>query len=637
MRPRILLLSFSFFVSSVWAHNQPVHRRMSTAAVTKTQNLEDFIRANYSVTASSTPILDLKFKKGSKTWSASAWITEGADEEDNGVRFFRHFYNPIPNPAIGLTDGTDGPIGDAGVDFWARNSFSWGSVHSFGNDKSWQDTRALLYEALTLSSKSQRDSKAGECFFNLGHLIHLIQDLSQPSHTRNDNHYSVRYIEKYGQANINNLDYISASALDWKAAGFVRLKDFWDRDLFDGTSATPLSNDSGATTLGLAEFSNGNFLSEDSLYGESVTTSDATHYYKYPSLITGTNFNLTKTNFLTAAHEVLMNNQVNAARIYLTKTGEGVNVQHHATLSYMGYRFFGVTDRLPVYGVSIYDDEVLKDCHSIIIPKAVSYSAGALNYFFRGKIAVRLRWNKDNSNYILDVTNSSSQPLNGGAFELFSETDTGTRAPVSWITNAWAGGGTLAAGATKTGFEFQAASGNIVSYSVVYRGTIGNNGDDPVDQGLAVAAKRFQILRFNTVWSPYSDIDLYLVDPSGSVIFYGASQQNSGELDIDDTHGTGPENITLKSLEDGDYQVWVNYYADHYTEDDTETEVTPTPISVTFKTYFNTSAELDSVGFTLNTEDFGNARPFGVTGPATQDSWYIRKLVKVKDGKIIQH
>jgi hypothetical protein len=624
-------LAFVVFQGTILAHNENVHRRLSTAAATKSGNLEIFLRDNYVVPASSNPKTALKFKKGDKNISPSGWISDGGYDEDGGVRFTNHFYDPVANPPIGLTDTSESPWGVTGD---GADSFTWAGVRGTrGNNRTWQNARDAQYYALTSPQKTERESNVADTFYFLGHIIHLIQDLSQPSHTRNDNHFSKRYIEDYGFANISRLDYNSASALDWKAAGFVRLKDFWSRGLYTGASASPLNNSSGVSTLGLAEFSNGNFVSEDSLYKENTA---GVHNFPYPSLLTGTNFIAIRANMGAAIKQ--SNGSLGVVnRLYVSKTGEGISVTHHSAINYLGRmtisRGYG---EVPSVSIGIDDDEVLKEYHSILIPKAVSYSAGVLDYFFRGKLQVRLRWNASSGNYMLDVKNLSSQPLNGGSFELYREMEDGMRSLVSWTTNPWAGT-TLASNATLSGFEFQATGGTVASYTVVYKGTIGQYGDDPIDQGLAVASKRFQILRFNTTWAPYSDIDLYLVDPSGSIIYFVTKQQNSGELDIDDTYGTGPENITLNSLEDGDYQVWVNYYADHYTEDDTEEEETPTPISVTLKTYFNTSTELDTVNFTLNRQDYGGARPYDLTGPATQDSWYIRKLVKVKDGKITQH
>ncbi len=59
---------------------------------------------------------------------------------------------------------------------------------------------------------------------------------------------------------------------------------------------------------------------------------------------------------------------------------------------------------------------------------------------------------------------------------------------------------------------------------LVYKGTIGTDESggaaDPIDDGIAIAAHEFKILRFNIKWNPKSDIDLYLVDPDGAIIWF---------------------------------------------------------------------------------------------------------------------
>ncbi|MDY0270848.1 hypothetical protein [Trichloromonas sp.] len=66
-----------------------------------------------------------------------------------------------------------------------------------------------------------------------------------------------------------------------------------------------------------------------------------------------------------------------------------------------------------------------------------------------------------------------------------------------------------------------------------------------------------------------TDVDLHFTW-NGSDCYYGnktptwGSAETSPRLDVDDTNGFGPENITIESLPGpGTYKIWVRYYSDH--------------------------------------------------------------------------
>lgn len=61
-----------------------------------------------------------------------------------------------------------------------------------------------------------------------------------------------------------------------------------------------------------------------------------------------------------------------------------------------------------------------------------------------------------------------------------------------------------------------------------------------------------------------TDVDFWITDPNGEKCYYANRTTASGlALDVDDTDGYGPENITTSTIIPGDYVVQIHYYSDH--------------------------------------------------------------------------
>lgn len=78
-----------------------------------------------------------------------------------------------------------------------------------------------------------------------------------------------------------------------------------------------------------------------------------------------------------------------------------------------------------------------------------------------------------------------------------------------------------------------------------------------------VDLSRRDALRVTLAWeTDANDVDLHVIDPSGSECYYGHKQNPSGiELYEDITQGLGPEVIRGQSVEHGVYHVGVRYFA----------------------------------------------------------------------------
>lgn len=110
-------------------------------------------------------------------------INEGSSEEDNPViRVVNHFYDPIHNSGLAEFGGVNAKL-------WAQNTrmqAGLGNLAGVGitqdlfsaaSDYSWE--RGIYDFIYGDKDRSLR---------NLGHILHLIEDMSVPDHTRDDAH-----------------------------------------------------------------------------------------------------------------------------------------------------------------------------------------------------------------------------------------------------------------------------------------------------------------------------------------------------------------------------------------------------------------------------------------------------------------
>jgi hypothetical protein len=330
-----------------------------------------------------------------------ALVQLGAWYEDNGRRPLNHFFNPVnnqplPSPLGPTSTSPDWALEDNGTISGQNNSFA--------------DARQYYWTALTTADPNVRSTNMGLTFQSLGQVIHHIQDMSQPQHARDEAHCNAYwgcfvpgvlfsyfhpslyegYLLKcttttpdpslncppvYGAASY-------AAAFDQaNAAGgtpFALPRNFWigsgqskgtgiaeyanagfigARTNFAGTPLAVLPFDS--TTLPQPDGSGTKLtsvlLSDSSLYGSAVPPGPATMAF------------ITR-----PVKDVLQASTADAVRT--------------STVSV----FASDLSQLNQPGLFAYNRFVASAAASLLIPRAIGYSAGLLNYFFRGKIGVTL-------------------------------------------------------------------------------------------------------------------------------------------------------------------------------------------------------------------------------------------------------
>jgi len=474
------------------AHDQNLHERITQSAANSSPAWKQFLTDN-SLTENSVLLFDQANR------IPIEWMTNGAYHEDVTPRFADHFYTVTPlriaGQAQGLTDWHEFIL-----PLFTQNSYTWvaepnthapfvpGYPSPSENTENWQHARTYEYAAMTSAIKSVREDNMGHMHYALGHILHLNQDLSQPDHTRNDEHFYPwhRWIENYGfhfyRSQPNAFPQMPHGWAYWRdQAGFNKLLDFWDRGRYMGNAVIldEEATDAANKKLGLAEFSNGNFLGEDATYMERNPS--GIHYFPLPALIYTTEFTDT----------VTLENGKTGERPYLKKTGAGRIVNHHSARKYLAVVNSPKMGAMPPRAyLTINDPNVLQDYHSILIPKAIEYSAGILDYFFRGQIFVSADWDGGNQQYALTIVNQSGQDFGAGTFTVLKEATDGTRTPVSGFSETYPGsladGAVLVVG-TMPGPPIR----DLTKFILVFKGSIGTT--DPVDAGIAIAAKQFTL------------------------------------------------------------------------------------------------------------------------------------------------
>lgn len=304
-------------------------------------------------------------------------ISDGSRFEDSLLlaRPIHHFYDPLR--------------GDALFSFLAKPSPDWALedkgqiIFPLFQGYSFADGRDSFYRALTATTLEDRNTYFGKTFEILGHVIHHVQDMAQPQHVRLDTHLKLsdpsqpdwffengsRY-EQYTKDKGGNLPFAPYGPVSFDSA-----RSFWHTGQGDGK--------------GLAEYTNTNFVSA------------------------GTNFDDKSGRYASPAFDPDSAWEANANELF-EQAGEGGKVPPECkapnppcTMTFYGtavndaYRpgASGVNPRTSTQ--SIFDQDLqaknLKPvfslnrfnfdaAHQFLIPRAVAYSTGLMDYFFRGKL-----------------------------------------------------------------------------------------------------------------------------------------------------------------------------------------------------------------------------------------------------------
>ena len=338
------------------------------------------------------------------------WFHEGARLEDETVcRSRNHFHDPLKSwDSAGLNNEAVNSacllLGFEG--FSVESSVIWAQKQSvnpwYDNLWSWPKARQSYYRALTLDDKNLKERYFAETLRSLGQVMHLLADSSVPAHVRNDIHVfpltvpgvgievGSQTYESWAKQNHHRLSFTGFSVDNSSfnlsvpnASAPVAISALWDQDKYDGSGIAQTIG----TNIGLAEYANANFFSEDTIFRD----------YPHPTY--------SDTNYLSAyiqpevidAEDGKFDN-----RVYIKKTVGDADARL-ASFSYISYDLIkkGYYNSSPF----VLDDKVYNDYAALLIPRAVGYSAALLDYFFRGTLEISAP-----DTYIYSITDGSAVP-----------------------------------------------------------------------------------------------------------------------------------------------------------------------------------------------------------------------------------
>lgn len=449
MSKNIVLLTFLFFMIPFWGYafdNKQTHPLLTEKAVENATILDDMLKTQLGFAEG----VREKLRNGEITPQAiTEWFKTGSKEEDEpACRAANHFHDP-------LKDWSQSKLTDTVwiVDRWCDatspfrekySNISWATGYSDAkgstmpatvnglsasadaNGRNWFVARDWYYRALVEINPQEREKRFAETFRTLGYVLHLLEDMAVPAHTRNDfsqGHSQVIGCPAQGECDFWGLDWIGnpfegyvrdhydkeilpliVADISKPFTGEKKLTNYWDTDTVNGNVSPP-----DGTNIGLAEYTNGNFFSQYTMFAPE---------YPYPAKGVDT-----EKKSLPIPDPFHPGTEVK--REYWMKK---------ATATTDSYRLTGVDfstfvlEPLYIDGIEKVetlppmDKYVFLDYAKLLVPRAIGYSADLIDYFFRGRLDIQvdgLKYAEDSSitEANIRVRNQTPSQLPGQAIE----------------------------------------------------------------------------------------------------------------------------------------------------------------------------------------------------------------------------
>jgi hypothetical protein len=377
------------------AYEQPTHRVLTDTAVRKTWLFTDHsLMFNLGLLGAGEQeflyyLRSGKVRVGIGLYDVAGLVAEGAvDEDDPGRRALNHFFDPVNHRPLTIAGV---PIGRQSWEWAVEDEPIEGGLITVGQDRSLRDARDFLERSLMFNqgdpaeAEGERGIAVSNMFLSLGHAMHHMQDMAQPQHVRNDQHLSGPFTSRYEDHTNTIRDRVDIRALmDGSQPNFPGSPDFKiARDFW--------FNDAGT---GIAQGTNRDFLSQGTNF---TMTADgaATTDYALPAPDGTTDY---------TAQELLGPLPTGLQERCGTLGADCTMTMYGTTLNERASTYSVFDQDLRATGLTVFYDRAqtrvltnrffdlnrinFEDVYRYLIPRAVAYSGGIVNHFFRGRLQV---------------------------------------------------------------------------------------------------------------------------------------------------------------------------------------------------------------------------------------------------------
>lgn len=435
-----LCLALTLVSQQALAYQESTHEKLNKHAVLRSVLATDatllsdlgllpFNQAGYATNQATS--------QGRTNLTATELISFGGKYEDADYRSLNHFYDPqynrpygrglqvvpvsmliggVANPDWALEDRGDVNPGDPAC----------GSINDCTQNFSFKKGQQALYDSLVSITPGARLQAASRALQSLGQVTHLLQDMGQPQHTRNDQHLhpvpligtnpSWSFYEMWTQSQDAKIDAMLQAQLGTASAypvpRFATARSYWHSA--DMTTAN---------YVGMAEFTSQNYTS----YGTQYVAGQLDRNYigAAPGIVlpdgTGRSIvRLPTQGFVTPSGTTVAPGYADfiVGSIRDDFTNQPVTGVKLASKSVMWTFLLGMPKQ-----VFVENTEVYRDHHKVLLPRAVAFSAGLINHFFRGRLDMVPEPGRTN---FWRITNTGKDAMDG-TFSVYAEDEYGTR------------------------------------------------------------------------------------------------------------------------------------------------------------------------------------------------------------------